>query len=328
MRVLVTGGAGFIGSNLVERFLAEGEEVVVLDNLSTGRLEFLEPFTDAEGFEFVRGDLLRPEDVARAVSGVDMVYHLAANADVRGGSTNTRLDLEQGVVATHNLLEAMREEGVGRLAFSSSSVVYGEASVMPTPEDYGPLVPISLYGASKLAAEGFITAYAHTFDIQAWIFRFANIIGKHGTHGVIYDFINKLRENPKVLEILGDGRQSKSYLLVEDCVDAMLFAVDRSRERVNIFNLGNRGSTTVAEIGDIVKEAMGLPGARSVYTGTERGWAGDVRQMELSIERITGLGWRPSCDSTGAVRRAARTLVEEVLGPGAAGMTGGGGDET
>ncbi|MEM2205076.1 MAG: GDP-mannose 4,6-dehydratase, partial [Candidatus Hadarchaeales archaeon] len=217
-------------------------------------------------------------------------------------------DLKQNVLATFNLLEAMRACGVKRIAFSSSSTVYGEARTLPTPEDYGPLLPISLYGASKLAAEGLISAYCHTFGFRAWIFRFANIVGPRQTHGVILDFIQKLRKNPEELEILGDGNQNKSYLWVEDCVEAMLLAVERSTENPAIFNLGNTDRTTVRRVAEIVCEEMGLQ-PRFRFTGGRRGWVGDVPEMLLDIAKICSLGWRPRYSSEEAVRRTVRVLL-------------------
>jgi len=306
MRFLVTGGAGFIGSHVAERLLERGD-VRVFDNLSGGRREFV-----PDGAELVKGDLLVQSDIDGAMDGIDAVFHLASNPDVRAGIRNPRIDLEQGVLATFNLLEAMRKHDVRKIVFSSSSTVYGEADVLPTPESYGPLIPISIYGAEKLACEGFITAYCHTFDMQSWIFRFANVIGKRGTHGVIVDFMNKLKRNPGELEILGDGKQHKSYLTVEDCVEGMLVGFDRSDERVNIFNLGTPTQVYVSRIAEIVVEELGLRDVRFVYTGGLRGWRGDVRVMLLDTSKIEALGWRPQHTAEEAVRQAVRMLKEEL----------------
>ncbi|MBM4247852.1 MAG: NAD-dependent epimerase/dehydratase family protein [Euryarchaeota archaeon] len=307
MRHFVTGGAGFIGSHLVDRLLRDGEdEVTVYDNLSSGKEEFLKHNLGNRRFRFVKADLLDPPALKEALRGHDLVHHLAANPDIRLGTAVPETDLRQGTLATFNLLEAMRATGARRLAFSSSSVVYGEAARIPTPEDYGPLVPISLYAAAKLGAEGLITAYCHSFDMQCWIFRFANVIGSRSTHGVIFDFINKLRRNPSELEILGNGRQSKAYLTVSDCVDAMLFVIGAAKETVNICNLGCEDQVNVARIAEMVREEMGLPGARFRFTGGERGWKGDVRAMLLSIDRLKALGWRPTTTSEQAVRLAVR----------------------
>ncbi|MEM0358665.1 MAG: NAD-dependent epimerase/dehydratase family protein [Candidatus Hadarchaeales archaeon] len=308
MKVLVTGGAGFIGSHLVDKLLKEGHEVTVYDNLSWGKEEFLKEHYGEKNFRFLKGDLLDSSSLRKAVKGQEFIHHLAANPDIRKGAEETELDLKQNVLTTFNLLEAMRACGVKQIAFSSSSTVYGEARTLPTPEDYGPLLPISLYGASKLAAEGLISAYCHTFGFRAWIFRFANIVGPRQTHGVIVDFIEKLRKNPEELEILGDGNQNKSYLWVEDCVEAMLLAVERSTENPAIFNLGNTDRTTVRRVAEIVCEEMGLQ-PRFRFTGGRRGWVGDVPEMLLDITKICSLGWRPRYSSEEAVKRTVRVLL-------------------
>jgi len=238
MAILVTGGAGFIGSHLIDALLEKGNEVKCIDNFSSGRKEFIEQSMD-KGLELIEGDLLNRDDIKKALSGCDTVFHLAANPDVRLGVENTEVHLEQNIIATYNLLEEMRKADVKKIAFTSSSTVYGEAEQIPTPESYGPLIPISLYGASKLAAEGLISAYCYTFDMQSVIYRFANVVGPRSTHGVTYDFIKKLRENSHVLEILGDGSQKKSYLYISDCIDAMLFGMEKSKSKVEIFNIGS-----------------------------------------------------------------------------------------
>lgn len=309
---MVTGGAGFIGSHLVDRLLDKGNQVRVFDNLSSGRMEFLGAAQKKKGFEFVEADLLDLEKVVAAMKGVDMVFHIAANPDIRYGTTQTDVDLKQGTIATYNVLEAMRRCGVKKIAFSSSSTVYGEATKIPVPEDYGPVMPISLYGASKLAAEGLITAYSSTFDIQAWIFRFANIIGSRGTHGVIVDFINKLEKSPRELEILGDGTQSKSYLLVEECVDGIMHAIGRSNEKVNIFNLGCEDWVTVARIAEIVVGELGLKEVSFNYTGGKRGWRGDVPKIMLAPAKLGKLGWKAKHGSDEAVVLAARAVIREM----------------
>jgi UDP-glucose 4-epimerase len=308
--ILVTGGAGFIGSHLVERLLLDNE-VTVLDNFSSGRIEFLEPYRDIADFHLLTGDLMNPKMLDRAVSGKDFIFHLAANPDVKLGAENTHVHLEQNGLATYNLLEAMRKNDVRQMAFTSTSTIYGEASEVPTPEDYGPLLPISLYGASKLSCEALISSYCHTFQMQSWIYRFANIVGERGTHGVLVDFIRKLRENPGKLEILGSGKQRKSYLEVKDCVCAMIHAVEHSTGEVNVFNIGSEDSVDVTEIADIVVGQMSLDGVEYNYTGgiDGRGWRGDVKLMLLSIEKIKMLGWSPELGSARALEVAVKALL-------------------
>ncbi len=308
-KIAVTGGAGFIGSHLVDRLLSQGNEVTVIDNLSSGRMEFLEPHLKNQNFKFIKLDLLEFEKLRKAINGADIIYHLAANPEVRLGVENTKIHFEQNIVATYNLLEAMRINKQRNIVFTSTSTVYGEAKVIPTPENYGPLVPISLYGASKLACEALITSYCHTFDMKSWIFRFANIVGERSTHGIIVDFINKLKKNPETLEILGDGKQSKSYLHVSDCVDAILFSVEKSSKMANIFNIGSGDTVTSKEIGEMVVKEMGLKGVTFTYTGGNRGWKGDVPRMLLSIEKLQKLGWEPGHNSKSSIKEAIRSAL-------------------
>jgi len=314
VKVLVTGGAGFIGSHLVDRLMESGNEVRVLDDLSAGSMENVEHWLDHERFEFMRGDMRDPDVSEEAVEGVDVVFHLAANPEVRIGSQSPELLYETNVSITHNLLEAVRVSDVKYLVFTSSSTVYGDARVIPTPEDYGPLEPISVYGGAKLAAEALISGYAHTFGFKALIFRLANIIGERSNHGVIYDFIAKLRGNPDELEILGDGTQRKSYLHVSDTVEGMLQVFEHFRNEnrsVDFYNLGNDDWITVREIAEIVSERMGLKPAFRFTGGVDggRGWKGDVKFMRLSIEKARRTGWRPELNSHEAVTRT----VEELL---------------
>ncbi|MCE8424164.1 MAG: SDR family NAD(P)-dependent oxidoreductase [Candidatus Methanoperedens sp.] len=308
-KIAVTGGAGFIGSHLVDELLSRGNEVTVIDNLSSGRMEFIEPHMKNRDFKFVKLDIHDLENLKKEIAGADMIYHLAANPDVRLGAENTKIHLNENIIATYNVLETMRMSMRQKIAFTSTSTVYGEATVIPTPENYGPLIPISLYGASKLACEALITSYCHTFDMKSWIFRFANIVGPRGTHGIIIDLINKLRKDPRSLEILGDGQQRKSYLHVSDCVDAILFAVDNSNDMANIFNIGSNDTINATEIGELITEKMGLGNVKFNYTGGSRGWKGDVPRMLLSIEKLESLGWRPHYDSRNSIIDAARSLL-------------------
>ena len=314
-KVLVTGGAGFIGSQLVGTLMNRGNEVVVLDNLSSGTLENTATWLDNSRFKFVKGDLLKPEDIKNAIDGCEVVFHLAANPDVRIGVVNTRVDYEQNITATYNLLESMRRGRDCRsIAFTSSSTVYGEAKIIPTPEDYGPLKPISLYGASKLACESLISGYAHMFGFNSVICRLANIVGSRSSHGVVYDFIRKLKENPKKLEVLGDGTQSKSYLFIDDCIEAHFIAVENARDRVEIYNVGSEDKVNVLTIAKIVAEEMGLSKVEIHKTGGVdggKGWKGDVKEMFLDISKLKRLGWKPKSNSAEAVRLTVKGMLSE-----------------
>lgn len=310
-KILVTGGAGFIGSHLVDCLTEKGNRIIVFDNLSSGKIGFIENHLENPDFTLIKGDLLDHKAIERACKDIDLVFHVAANPDVRLGASDTKIHFDQNILATYNLLEAMRKNSVKKVVFTSTSTIYGEAHIMPTPENYGPLLPISLYGASKLACEALITSYSHTFDMQAWIFRFANIVGPRSTHGITVDFIRKLQENPIQLEILGDGKQEKSYLHVSECVDAILFAIEKSKEDVNIFNIGSEDTISATGIGRAIVEEMKLSEVKFIYTGGSRGWKGDVPRMRLDIEKLKDIGWKPAYTSERSVRETARTLLEE-----------------
>ena len=307
---VVTGGAGFIGSHLVDALVARGDRVTVIDNLSAGTREHLARHLENGAVTLVTADLLGNgwED---HLEGAGIVFHLAADPDVRQSAATPGRQVQQNIVATERVLAAMRHHGVRNIAFTSTSTVYGEASVIPTPEEYTPLEPISVYGATKLACEALVSAYSHSFGIRSSTFRFANIIGPRSGHGVIPDFVRKLRKNPGELEILGNGSQTKSYLEVTECVRAMLFAVDHAKERVNVYNIGSQDWIDVTTIADIVVRALGLSGVRYRYTGGERGWVGDVPRMLLSIDRLKSLGWRPNMGSRESVVAAARAMAGE-----------------
>ncbi|WP_424004575.1 NAD-dependent epimerase/dehydratase family protein [Haloarcula salina] len=302
-RIVVTGGAGFIGSHLVER-LVDGNDVLVVDDESNGRSEWVHDAAD-----YLGGDLTDPDVVAEAITpDVDLVVHLAASKLV---DTDTpRRQFEDNSEITFNVLERMDDVGVEKLVFTSSSTVYGEAP-RPTPEDYAPLEPISVYGATKLAEESLVSTYAHSHDIQSWVFRFANIVGPRLRGAVIPDFVEKLREDPSSLTILGDGRQEKSYMHVSECLDAMLFAVEHAEKDHNVFNLGTRTTTSVDRIASIVADEMGVEPVHE-YTGGDRGWTGDVPRMRLSVDKLSALGWEPSQSSDDAVRQSARELLDEL----------------
>ena len=312
MRALVTGGAGFIGSHLIDGLIDAGYQVRILDNLSSGSLSLINHQLENENVEFVQGDLTSIEDVKQATKDIDCVFHMAANPDIRLGTKITDTDLKQGTIATYNILESMRLNGIEKIVFASSSVVYGENAPMPTPENHGPCLPISLYGASKLGSEGLITSWVGTFGFQAWIFRFANIIGERGTHGVIFDFIHKLKKDNSKLEVLGNGLQEKSYMEVKDCVMAMLHIYNSQTEPINLFNLGSHDTCSVRKIAEIVVEETGCNGASIEYTGGDRGWAGDIPKAMLNIEKMLSTGYDVNYNSEAAVRFTARCLIEEI----------------
>ena len=308
MFIVVTGGAGFIGSHLVDTLVAQGNEVLVIDSLCAGRRETIARHIDACNVRFVQKDLLS-DGWQEKIAGADRLFHLAADPDVRQSAANPDPAIQNNVVATYRVLEAMRLHEVPEIVFTSTSTVYGEAWVIPTPEDYTPLEPISVYGASKLACEALISAYCHSFGMKSWNFRFANIVGERSGHGVITDFIRKLRANPAELEILGDGKQAKSYLEVHECIAAMLFATGKARGTVNTFNIGSEDWIDVKTIAEIIIEEMHLPETKLRFTGGERGWVGDVPRMQLSIDRLKALRWKPLLGSKDSVRLAVRDLL-------------------
>jgi len=314
MKALVTGGAGCIGSDLCSRLLEEGYGVVAIDNLNSGKIEHVKNLEKNKKFRFIKGDILEMSDIKKTMKGIDIVFHLAANSDVKykdGDPTDE--DLRLNTIAIYNVLECMRINNVKKIVFTSSSVVYGEAEKMPTDEDY-PLRPISLYAASKVSCEALISGFCNMFGMQSWIFRFANIVGgktrKIGKT-VLSDFIEKLSANHKELEILGDGKQCKSYLLVNDCIEGMLIAIKKSNEKINIFNLGPEDFVTVDEIGKIVIDEMGLKNVKFKYSGGDRGWKGDVPRFLLDITKIRKLGWKPRYTSKEAIRIATRSLLDK-----------------
>ena len=308
MKVFVTGGAGFIGSHLVDRLIDEKNKVTVYDNLSSGKKQFITHHLQTDNFTFIEADLLDLENVKNEIKDHDVVFHIAANPDVRLGAQKPEI-ARKDIISTYNLLDAMRMNDIKKIVFSSSSTIYGETPAFPLPESYGPLLPISVYGAAKLAAEGLVSSFCHTFNMQGWIFRFANVVGERGTHGVIVDFINKLKRNPKELEILGDGKQKKPYLYVKECVDGMLFGFKHVNEQINIFNLGCDTTTEVTRIGELVAEEMGLKDVTFKYTGGKRGWKGDVPQFQFDITKINNLGWKAAHASDEVIRMAIKDVL-------------------
>ncbi|MFH1590442.1 MAG: NAD-dependent epimerase/dehydratase family protein [archaeon] len=317
MKFFVTGGAGFVGSHIVDRLLTRGS-VTVYDNLSLGTLDNLAHHHDAqeEGrLTFVEGDVLDRKALGKAMADHDVVFHLAANSDI-SQNDKTDIDLNQGILATYNVLEEMRLAGIKRIVFTSSSVIFGEQEGAVFSEDHGPCLPISFYGASKLAAEGLITAFCHNFGLRCWIYRFANIVGSRGTHGALVDFIKKLKKDPRSLEVLGDGKQSKPYLEVNDCADGMLFGFDNASDEVNVFNLANTDAVCVTDMANAIVTALGLKDVEIRYTGADRGWRGDVPKVRMTNEKMATLGWTPVRNSEQAVEKAAADLAAESAGRG------------
>ena len=307
MKAFITGGAGFIGSNLTDRLLQNGHEVRVYDNLSTGQLRFLDNAKNDERFSFVEGDLLDEDTLSKAMEGFQMVFHFAANADVRFGTDHPRRDLEQNTIATFNVLEAMRHQSIRKIAFASTGSVYGEAEVIPTPEDAPFPIQTSLYASSKLAGESLISSFCEGFDFQAWIFRFVSILGERYTHGHVFDFYKKLKRDPTRLEVLGNGKQRKSYLYVQDCIDSILLAIEKGQKKVNLFNLGVDGYCTVNDSIGWICEALGVD-PKLNYSGGERGWIGDNPFIYLDTQKINQLGWKPKLGIQEAILKTIKYL--------------------
>ncbi len=309
-KMLVTGGAGFIGSHIVDRLLEEGNKVVAYDNLSTGRMDNIKHHRDNSDFTFLKLDLLDTDALNKAVSGCTAVFHIAAHADVRRGAEDTHIDLNNGIIATHNVLEAMRLNNVPEIVFASSAAVYGETPPIPMSEDHGPLLPISLYGAAKLAAEGLISAYCRTFGMKGWMFRFANVVGGRRRQGVVYDFIRKLKENPAELEILGDGKQCKPYIHGNECADGIIYGYRHGKKIIDIFNIGVDSATDVNVIADMVVREMGIKNVKYLYTGGDRGWNGDAPQLRFDMSKMKKLGWEAKLSSDEAVIKTAIEYLE------------------
>jgi UDP-glucose 4-epimerase len=309
MKALVTGGAGFIGSHVVDELVRRGSEVVVYDNFSTGFRGHLESSFASGRLTVVEGDVLDLPMLTAAMKGVRTVFHLAANADVRGGIANTAVDLEQNTIGTHRVLEAMRATGATEIMFTSSATVYGEPAVFPTPEAYAPL-QTSLYGASKLAAEAMIQAYCEYYGMRSWSFRFVSWVGERYSHGVVYDFVNKLRANPAELEILGDGNQRKSYLHVEDGIAGIFLALENLKAAKNVINLGHVEFLNVKELADIVCDEMSLKNVRYRFTGGSRGWLGDSPFVLLDVSKIRSVGFTPRIGLREGIRRTVRYLLD------------------
>ena len=309
--ILITGGAGFIGSNMAQ-LLHERNSITILDDFSEGNQSNIKTLTGKDSVTILKGDITNEKIFDKLKENFDLVIHLAANSDVRTGSEYTGKDMDINVKGTYNVLEFMKRKKIPELMFSSSSTVYGEASVIPTPENYGPCLPISTYGASKLANEGFIWSYYHYYGIRPVIYRFANIVGRNSTHGVIHDFLGKLKNNNKELEILGDGTQEKSYMHVDDCIGAMILIYEKTREG-EVVNLGNTTRTSVRRIADIVCETMGLDNVKYNFTGgfEGRGWKGDIKIAQLSIDRMLSHGWKNIYGSDESVYKASQEIYKQ-----------------
>lgn len=308
MKAIITGGAGFIGSTLADRLLAAGHQVTAFDDFSSGQRDFVRHNLEHPAYRLVEGDVLDETRLRDAFRGHDVVFHFAANADVRHGLEHPRRDLEQNTIATYNVLEAMRFAGVRRIAFSSTGSIYGEPEVFPTPETCPFPTQTSLYGASKLAGEGLISAYCNGYGFTGWVFRFVSILGERYTHGHVFDFVRQLRAHPDRLRILGDGKQRKSYLYVEDCIDAMLLVLEKRPDGHHVFNLGAAEYVTVNESVSVITKTMGVTPELS-YAGGERGWIGDSPFIFLDCARVRSLGWEPRLRIAAAVERTTRYLL-------------------
>jgi len=309
MKAFVTGGAGFIASHVVDRLLGRGDHVTIYDNFSTGQERFIQHHLKNPAVTIVRADVLDAAKLEAAMAGHDIVFHFQANADVRGGIRNTRVDLDQNTIATWNVLEAMRKHGIKTIVFASSAAVYGEPIGFPTKETE-PLVQTSLYGASKLACEAMLEAYAEYYGIRCLIFRFVSWIGERYTHGVIFDFVTKLLADPRHLEILGDGKQQKSYLEVRDGIEGIFAALDRSTGKKEVFNLGHDEQVDVITVAGIVAEEMGLNDVQYTFTGGARGWIGDSPFVHLDTGKMKKLGWKPKTSIEQGIRQTVRYLLE------------------
>jgi UDP-glucose 4-epimerase len=319
-KVLVTGGAGFIGSHMVDALLRRGCDVVVYDNLSSGRREFLSHCMDE--IEFLHSDLVKDKELGSYLSDIDWVFHVAANPDVRIGPSDTWTSVEQNIIATYNLLEAMRlsrPDDPAGISFTSTSTVYGNAKVLPTPEDYGPLMPISQYGASKLAAEALVSAFSDNFGIKSSVFRFANVVGSRSTHGILIDLARKLMADRTKVDVLGDGTQQKSYIHVSDCCEGVLHATEVQRTPFEYYNLGTDDWILVRDIVDVILGGMGLESARKNFTGGHKGagWKGDVKFMSLSIDKIRATGWNYRYNTRQSLERALSEILSDIGWKGA-----------
>lgn len=312
MKICITGAAGFIGSSLIPFLLDKGIEVVGIDNFLLGKKEYLSAYANNPSFTFYDHDLLELGGLNKifAHNNIDLVWHLCANSDISYGAKYTDFDLKGGAITTYNVLESMRLNDINKIIFSSSGAIYGNPNKYPTPEDYGPLFPVSLYGASKMASETLISSFSHTFDIQAWIYRFGNIVGKNPTHGALFDFVKKLNDNPDELEVLGDGSQTKPYIYVEECIKGMWFGFKNVHDPLNYFNIAVDSFTSVKFMAEETIKAMGLK-AKIKYTGGKVGWKGDVNKVRMDHDKLKKLGWEPILSSDKAVLKSIHEIVSQ-----------------
>lgn len=305
MKAYITGCAGFIGSNMIESLIAKDWEIVGVDNLSTGRKEFISKFFRNQNFKFFNIDLCNQSEILETIKGSDYVFHFSANADVRNGLKQPVKDLEQNTFVTSNILEAMREKNIKNIIFSSTGSIYGEPEIFPTPEDAPFPIQTSLYGASKIAGEGLITSYCNGYDFNAWIFRFVSILGENYTHGHVYDFYKSLKKDPTKLTVLGNGKQKKSYLYVKDCMDAIIHSIEKKRDKINILNLGTNEACTVNDSISWICDEMKCDPTIN-YTGGERGWIGDSPFILLDTKKIINTGWKPKQTIEASVRKTVQ----------------------
>ena len=313
MNILVTGGAGFIGSHLVDLLLDKRHKVTCVDNLYLGRIENIQHRLGDKNFKFYKMDVLNFKKLKEVFKkgGFDVVFHLVANSDIKQGSTNTKLDLRLNFLSTYNVLEAMRLNNVKDMVFASSSAIFGEANKLIN-EDTSPLKPISLYGASKLAAEAYISAYVKNFGLRAWLIRFPNVVGGRATHGILYDLMHKLKKNDKILTVLGNGKQEKPYMYVKELVEAMVFVWQKAKSSYNYFNLSSTSTIKISKIAKILLEELNLKGKTHIkYTGGDRGWTGDVPKYSYNLDKIHALGWKTRLGSEDAIRLSVRELKKE-----------------
>lgn len=312
MKYLITGGAGFVGSCVADKLLEDTKNfVTVLDNLSYGNISFIEKNFSNNQFNFIKEDLLNFSSLCKIVKGYDFIFHFASNSDISKSEKQPDIDFNLGIVTTYNLLEAMRKNNIKKIIYSSGSGIYGNDASKNPEENHGPLLPVSLYGASKLASEALISSYCHMFNMQSWIFRLANIVGKSQTHGVCFDFIKKLKTNSKNLLILGDGNQSKSYIYISDVINAFFHLANETNDIVNVFNIASKDTILVREIADIIINEMNLKNVQIEYTGSKAGWNGDVPLVKLNVNKAHSKRWKAKYNSRESIKKAVREILDK-----------------